>query len=82
MGLACKGGEEEVAVFAEVMAGCCDDGVVERARRRASTSSWMGSGWLMLCVKTQFFGPVFCYNTDGAETEVTGNTVLFHTQQR
>ncbi len=47
MGLAITGREEVAAVDAEVVGGV-GGGAGMRTRRRLSTSSWKGSGWLML----------------------------------
>ncbi len=55
-------GEEEVVVVDTEVFDSVGGGAGVRTRRRLSTSSWKGSGWLMLnhsvCV-----GPIFCYGS-------------------
>ena len=67
MGLEGTEGEEVVGSFPEVLAGGEGDGGTLSVRRKASTRSWKGSGWLMLVSVS--IGPVFCYSTEGSETE-------------
>jgi len=68
MGLAGADGEEEVTVFAEVLACGGGGALVVSVRRRTSTSSWKGSGELILA--SRCYGPDFCYNTEGTETDL------------
>ncbi len=58
MGLAINGEEGLAMVDTEVVAGA-GGGVAVRTRHRLSTSSWNGSGRLILNHSVD--GPIFCY---------------------
>ncbi len=55
-------GEEEVVVVDTEVIDGVGGGAGVRTRRRLSTSSWKGSGWLMLNHSVGV-GPIFCYGS-------------------